>query len=165
MAGWLIGRETVRAGVNKLTCFRPVPFNSSGRSMKDDSPPLSRFVFRASIPLPFLSSFFSFGFFFLFFPFFFLFRPVSNPESSFRRWTGHFETANYEQRFVNHYSTFNYAGWMPGHRAILRRASRLSAAIDTILTRLPYTETSVFMCKYSPSAINRMKYKYCVSAV
>lgn len=27
---------------------------------------------------------------------------------------GHFETANYEQRFVNHYSTFNYGGWMPG---------------------------------------------------
>lgn len=33
--------------------------------------------------------------------------------------------------------------------AILRRLSRLTPAIDTILTRLLYTETSVFMCKYS----------------
>ena len=89
------------------------------------------------VPLPFFFLFLFLCFFF-FFSFFFCCCQFRIQFSTLRRWTnrwrtGHFETANYEQRFVNHYSTFNYAGWMPGDIATrVATLGRYRYNIDTI---------------------------------
>lgn len=142
------------SGVNKLTSF---PYPSSlirpDAMMKDDSRISPRFL--PSL----LSSFFSLPR---------IWNSVfdENGRNDGRTAArGHFETANYEQRFVNHYSTFNYGGWMPGMGDIATLVAT-HAALSIQYWHDCYTPKHRYLCvNTQASAINRMKYKYCVSAV
>ena len=129
------------SGVNKLTSFpyrrAPIQFNPSGRSDE------RRRRFRISPDSSSSSSSSSL------LPCFFSSPPRIWKFSVFRAKTErkrrrigrngdegrHFETANYEQRFVNHYSTFNYGGWMPGMgdiATLVATHARYRYNIDTI---------------------------------